>query len=243
MMKKVLRIRNAQKDEETTIEANITIRPMSYLAFSENVDELIQTYKPDSIQNIINQEIPSLNNDSGNVTLINPEGMTIDSFDYDEGMHYSLIDDTEGVSLERISASTNTTNRDNWTSAAESARFATPGYENSNNYALLGQDDFIVNERFSPDGDGFEDLMILSYNLEKTGFIANFKIYDAAGFVINQIATSELLGTQGIITWDGTNFDGIISNLGIYIVVGELFHPDGETKQVKKVVSLVEYLD
>ena len=237
-------IRNAQNEESKTINS-ITMLPGTYLALSEEVDFLFQEYKPDADSNIEFQDLPAFNNDQGNVTLINNSGIVLDSFDYNEDQHFQLIDDTEGVSLERVSFKVEAGDERNWQSAAESVRFATPGYENSNTVIISGaeQNFELVKEIFSPNQDGDDDQMILTYNLDKSGYLANITVYDAAGFKIKNLSSNELLGNQGIITWDGTTEENQISDIGIYIIIGNVFHSDGETLNFKLTTVLADFID
>lgn len=242
---KFLSLRNDQRDETKTITDLITINPKSYLALTEETSFLIQEYKPIADANIAVTEIPAFNNDEGNIMLINPDGIVLDSFDYNEDQHFELLDDTEGVSLERVSFDVESTNNRNWQSASQNARYATPGYANSSSINIEpGNERFsLITETFSPNQDGNDDLMILSYNLDKSGFVGNISVHDAAGFKIKDLSRNELLSTQGIITWDGANEEGNISDLGIYILVGSLFHTDGEVMNFKKTTVLADFID
>jgi len=238
-------ISNSQNEMMKVVASDISIAPNSYLAFSEDVDFLFQEYKPDSDANIVSSELPAFNNDEGNVSISSFDGITLDSFDYSEDFHFTLIDDTEGVSLERISFDVATDNSRNWQSASQNSRFATPGYENSGTLVIDPADDMftLITETFSPNQDGDDDVMILNYNLAKSGFVANISVFDAAGFKIRDLSQNELLSSQGIITWDGTDVEGSISDLGIYIVVGNVFHPDGEVFEFKITTVLAGFFD
>tara|TARA_R110000737_G_scaffold353289_1_gene403829 strand:- start:292 stop:2088 length:1797 start_codon:yes stop_codon:yes gene_type:complete len=238
-------ISNTHNEMMQVISSNLSIGPKEYIALTEDADFLVQEYKPDSDANIIISELPAFNNDAGNVTITNVDGIVLDSFDYTEDQHFQLIDDTEGVSLERISFNVETNDKRNWQSASQSTRFATPGYKNSGEITINPGDEMftVVTETFSPDQDGTDDVMLLNYNLEKSGFVANIAMHDAAGFKIKALSQNELLSTQGIITWDGTDTEGNISDLGIYIVVGQVFHPDGDVLSFKKTVVLAGFID
>jgi hypothetical protein len=240
-----LSIRNDRKDESRTISGSLILPANSYLALTPEVDFLFQEYKPEPGANIENQELPSFNNDSGNVMLVSLSGIVLDSFDYSESLHFPLLDDTEGVSLERVSFEVESGNERNWQSAAKNVRYATPGYKNSNSIPMLsGGDKFVIlNESFSPNQDGEDDQMILSYNLEKSGYVANIIVYDASGFRIKELSNNELLSSQGIVTWDGTGEDNKILDLGIYVVVGNVFHPDGDSINFKKTTVLADFID
>lgn len=237
-------IRNDQNEASKEV-GSITMPPGTYLALTEDVGFLEQEYKPVSEANIEFQELPAFNNDMGNVTLTSSASEIIDSYTYSEDQHFQLIDDTEGVSLERVSFDISADEERNWQSAAENVRFATPGYKNSSNVSIaIGELNFeIQKETFSPNQDGENDQMILTYNLDKSGFLANISVYDAAGFKIKDLSTNELLANQGIITWDGTTNDNQIADLGIYIIVGNVFHPDGESKNFKLTTVLADFID
>ncbi len=238
-------ISNTQNEMMQIVSSNLSISPKGYIALTEDADFLVQEYKPDSDANIITSELPAFNNDEGNVTITTVDGFVLDFFDYTEDLHFQLIDDTEGVSLERISFEVETNDERNWQSASQSSRFATPGYKNSGEITINPGDEMftILAETFSPDQDGTDDLMILNYNLDKSGFVANIAIHDAVGFKIKDLSQNEFLSTQGIITWDGTDAEGNISDLGIYIVVGQVFHPDGDILNFKKTAVLAGFID
>lgn len=239
-----LTILNTQ-NEESKIITDLTLPPNTYLALTEEVDFLFQEYKPETGARIELQELPAFNNDSGNITIINNSGIVLDSFNYNENQHFQLIDDTEGVSLERISFVLEANEDNIWQSASESVRFATPGYENSNAVSITedAKNFELLTESFSPNQDGNDDLMILNFNLEKSGYVANITIYDASGFKIKELSNNELLGNQGVITWDGTSDENQLADLGIYILIGKVFHPDGETKNFKLTTVLADFID
>ena len=96
---------------------------------------------------------------------------------------------------------------------------------------------------FSPDQDGHLDLMELSYDLGRPGYSARIEVYDARGYRIRTLANQMLLGASGFITWDGTRDDGRPSLMGIYALIGELVHPDGQIIRFKKECTLVGNLD
>jgi len=231
---------NTKTESPKIIEARTILPPNGYLAFTENKLIVLVGYEPISPDNILEQDIPSLNNDSGNIYFAEPDGTVLDSYDYDEDHHFELLVLIKGVSLERKSPTVDGNDPENWTSASRDVKFGTPGYENS---ALLPtievEEQFqFIEKVFSPDGDNNRDQMILGYNLDKSGYVANIEIRDVGGFLINTLKSNESLSTTGLITWNGLDMEGNISNIGMYIVIGEVFHPDGEVIPVKKVCVL-----
>ena len=239
-------ISNLAKDEQKSIDQDIDLLPGEYLCFTEDKEFLISTYPTHNADQIVEVDLPSFNNDSGNVSLSHSSASTdyIDQFDYDEGLHFELLDDTEGVSLERISLTADTQSEDNWHSASTIAGFATPGMVNSNALpTVISDGEFeLVEKVFSPNSDGDNDFLIINYKLDKPGYVANVKVFDDEGFEIDQIVSNGLLATEGLITWNGTTSEGSISQIGLYIIIAELFHSDGEIKNFKKVCVLADFI-
>ena len=240
-------ISNLAKDEQKSIDQDIDLLPGEYLCFTEDKEFLISTYPTHNADQIVEVDLPSFNNDSGNVSLSHSSASTdyIDQFDYDEGLHFELLDDTEGVSLERISLTADTQSEDNWHSASTIAGFATPGMVNSNALpTVISDGEFeLVEKVFSPNSDGDNDFLIINYKLDKPGYVANVKVFDDEGFEIDQIVSNGLLATEGLITWNGTTSEGSISQIGLYIIIAELFHPDGGIKNFKKVCVLADFIE
>ncbi len=52
-----------------------------------------------------------------------------------------------------------------------------------------------------------------------------------------------LLGQEGILSWDGTKTDSQTASIGMYIVVLELFHLDGDTHSEKLLCVLADHLN
>ncbi|MEO0338554.1 MAG: gliding motility-associated C-terminal domain-containing protein, partial [Bacteroidota bacterium] len=221
---------------ETEVEADILLLPDQIIALTEDPQDVQQRYAPPGEANITEVDLPTLEASEGNVTLLF-NNQVIDAFDYSDDLHSPLLETEKGVSLERLSLLVETQSNDNWTSAAQSVGFATPGYANSQNIAVLpsGPDIFTLeNETFSPDSDGNEDLLILNYQTDQVGYLANLRVYDAMGRLVKSLARNNSLASEGIITWDGTNEDGAKARIGIYVIWIELFTPEGN-KTVEKI--------
>src|SRR3979409_514700 len=124
--------------------------------------------------------MPSLPDDKGNVLIVNAQGKIIDELNYDAHWHFKLIDNDEGVSLERIDYNKPAQNAANWHSAATSAGYGTPGYQNSqfkNDLQLQGGIS-ITPPVFSPDNDGFDDFLTINYQFPEQGFVCNITVFD-----------------------------------------------------------------
>lgn len=187
--------------------------------------------------------LPTYNNSDGNVYLINNLNATIDNFKYDEKMHFALLNDVKGVSLERIDYNRLSSDKTNWHSAAEDVGFATPGYENSQFQKAEINDEITISpETFSPDNDGIDDVVNISYKFAEGGYVANIVIYDSKGRLTKNLLLNELLGTSGTFSWDGINENNEKSAIGIYIIYIETFNLKGEVKKFKKTCVLGGHL-
>lgn len=215
--------------------------PGDYLVLTENKLWLQQRYlvrDPALIMEV--PALPSLPDDKGTVVLMNLQGTVVDELQYHHSWHFGLISDKEGVALERISYNQPTQERSNWSSAASTAHFGTPGYPNSQlmtGGSISGQV-AVIPAVFSPDNDGFNDFAAVEYQLEESGFVANIRIFDANGRAVRHLAQNATLLAQGRFRWDGLDDKGNKLPIGIYVVLTELFNVQGKTRKFKQVVTL-----
>jgi len=218
----------------------VQLFPGEYIAFSEAPDDILQRYQVERPVALLANPLPALDAERGNLTL-RRDGRTLDSLDYRDEWHSPLLEDTRGISLERISPLAPTRQAGNWHSAAAAAGFATPTAPNSQAWtSSTGSDGFfeLPRKTFSPDGDGFEDILLINYRADQPGYLLNLRVFDAAGRLVRILAENELLGTQGVLKWDGANDEGQKARLGIYLLWFERFHPDGSVR-IEKVACVL----
>lgn len=246
---KHISIRNIQNGQQDLITAKDFIEPFSYLAITDAKDFILENFSNTTSSTIIQNDIPSFNNDAGNVSivqLLDGDEEIIDYFDYNEDMHFELLRDLNGVSLERIRFDVSAQSMDNWHSAGSAVGFATPGYKNSSFIDLSGnlEEMFVLNKKvFSPNQDGTDDVMIIEYSLDNPGYTLNAKVFDASGHFIADIARNELLGSNGIVQWDGIDSENQLADIGIYVIWIELFQSDGQVIQHKLTTVLADQLE
>src|SRR5690554_3363566 len=184
--------------------------------------------------------LPSYTNDSSTVYLIfNDEVM--DKVSYSEKWHFSLLQSKKGLSLERFSADEPSNSASNWHSASETIGFATPGRINSQDMkpGEEGGTLTLSSNSFSPDGDGFEDALILTYEVSSPDLLGDLIIYDDKGRLIKVLFQKELLGGKGSVKWEGTKGDGTKAAIGPYIIMFDMFDLNSsKVKTVRKVVTL-----
>ena len=187
------------------------------------------------------KSMPSYNDASGIVVVCTSDSLILDRLDYNEKMHSRLLRDREGVALERRSFQAATQDASNWYSAATTAGYGTPTYANSQSHELLFLDnDFVVSTPlFSPDGDGYNDLLDITYSLDQCDLSANVTIYDPAGHLVRHLLRGALIGCSGDLTWDGADDDGRRMPRGKYVVFIEVFNDNGVKQSWRHTVSLV----
>ncbi|MCK5170321.1 MAG: gliding motility-associated C-terminal domain-containing protein, partial [Bacteroidales bacterium] len=229
------------KSVEQIIEEGYLLFPKSFVVLSEDPEIVKQQYYSSNPEAFIKiKSLPSLNDDEGVIYLLDKWQNVIDFMTYSESMQFPLLATAEGVSLERINYERPSEDKTNWHSASELVGFATPAYENSQFMELEDIEDEvnIEPEVFSPDNDGFEDVANISFTFDEPGYVANIKIFDSKGRLIRYLANNQLLGINGVITWDGLDDKNQKAPVGIYVVFIEIFDLDGNVKQFKKSVVI-----
>ena len=212
-----------------------------YLALSADPNKIKEQYftpNPDGFIRMVS--FPAYNNDQGTVVLGAAGGPVVDAFTYSEEMHYPLLNSFDGVSLERINFDRPASDPTNWHSASQDCGFATPAYKNSQFSQSSEADDQITidPEIFSPDNDGFDDVVNINYQFDAPGYSCTITIFDAKGYLVNTIVTNEFLGTQGTFSWDGRTSANQKAAIGIYIIFVEAYDLNGNIKRYKKPVVL-----
>jgi hypothetical protein len=219
--------------------------PGGYLVVTENKEALSREYfvkNPASVSMITS--VPSFPDDAGHVIVYNFQGVVLDELKYKDDWHFKLIEDAEGVALERIDPAKATQDEDNWHSAASTAGFGTPGYKNSQYRTVDGANASIElqSKIFSPDNDGYEDIVLLLYKMTEPGYVANIIIYDAAGRAVRYLVLNGIIGTDGYWTWNGLDDKGQQLPMGVYIFFTEIFNLKGKKERFKNAVVLARKL-
>jgi hypothetical protein len=229
------------KDPEALVNEDRVIFPGEYLLLTENADWILQNYPMSNADKIISlSAMPTLPDDQGKVVLLNRSGEIIDELDYDHHWHSPLLANETGVALERIRADLTTSLSSNWTSAAASAGYGTPGYKNSESSSdSLGSGFISIEPKiFSPDLDGFHDFCFINYHLPAAGFMGSISIYDITGRMVCKLVNNILWATSGSFRWDGLDDQQNPLPMGHYVIYVELFLPNGTILTRKLVCTL-----
>ncbi|MBJ6117308.1 lamin tail domain-containing protein [Pontibacter sp. BT310] len=222
---------------KTIVTSSYVLAPGQYVVLTSNPENIKANYPAANHKAFLQMSsLPSYPDDAGTIVVLQPDKRVADQFSYNSGMHHALIDDKNGLSLERIRLNGQTI-ASNFHSAATTV-FATPGYINSQSQLhVQAQQAFKVEPQvFSPDGDGFEDFATINYNTGKTGFVATITVFDAQGREVRKLIRNELLADNGFFRWDGLKQDGSKAAIGYYIFYIELFGMNGENSEYKEKV-------
>lgn len=224
----------------------IKLKPKTYLALTKDTAGVFPFFSIECDSCFLQMEkFPSYNNDEDYVVLLDENLQVIDELFYTDKLHAPLLFDEEGVSLERISFSATTNDAKNWHSASSLAGYGTPGYANSQieNPTINAPQITFQPEAFSPNFDGYNDEYQIQYQLDQPGYMANISVFDAAGRFVMKLANNEILGTTGALNWNGKDETGQRQNLGVYIVLVEIFDLQGNVYRYKDGVVLTDVLD
>lgn len=232
------------------VEVEFLFLPDEYVVLTEDRLDVLNRYAAPAPQNVVETPLPPINDREGNLTVFvedaNGNALILDAFDYSRDFLHPLLDDQNGVALERINSEVETQNPAHWHAAAETAGFGTPTAPNSQFFAPDAPEssDFFTlsNDRISPDGDGFEDFILIQYATDRPDWLATAVLFDAAGREVTTLFQSQLLANEGSFQFDGTLPDGSRARLGIYILWIEYFLPTGEVRSERETLTVVARL-
>lgn len=227
-------------DNSDIFETDFIILPNSYIVFTEDTIGVIKNYIVENKKHLFEINLPNFPDKEGIVALLYNDSIELDILHYFSRWSFELLDTEDGVSLERINTENITQDKDNWASAAKSFGYGTPTRKNSQSYEQINQEDLISVEPevFTPNNDGNNDFALISYNIDKAGYVANVSVHDLVGRKIKDLALNETISTEGFWKWDGTNLNDEKAKVGIYIILINLFDLEGNKKQLKEKVVL-----
>ena len=228
--------------KEICTESRIML-PHSYIVLSTDNEIVRYQYEVDNNDNYLDVEsFPSLPNEEGHVLICDKSRTIIDEMKYSDKIHYELLSVTQGVSLERISTENPSLDEDNWHSASFNFNYGTPGYRNSMaqniNVNTDENETIIIPEIFSPNGDGYNDICSICYNLDNNGYSLNIKIFNSDGLLIRNLHNNSLVNHEGVVFWNGYDDNNRCASSGIYIIQTEIFNLNGDVKRIRNVVTV-----
>ena len=174
------------------------------------------------------------------VYLSDISGEIIDSIWYDPSWHNPDVIDPRGISLERIHAGVRGQNPGNWSSNTDSEG-GTPGYNNS--VAALTETErstglYLEPNPFSPNGDGENDHLVITYQLDQSYYLSHVRIFDRKGRLVRTLVDGKRAGYSGKLIWDGRDDNGVMSRVGLYIVHFDAYSSIGNSLSFREIAVL-----
>ncbi|MDD2436405.1 MAG: lamin tail domain-containing protein [Massilibacteroides sp.] len=205
----------------------------SYVLLTKNIEGVRNFFLISSPDVLHELNLPILANTTSKLVLFrNQDQKVVDEVHYNKKWHAFSATNAQGIALERINLQGESQDSSNWTSASTLSGGGTPGYANSQSSQ---------NEKDHPTGIQAPEYACetgnysIAFHLDKSGYRCKAQIFDLSGKNVAEIINHELLGTEGVIHWDGLAFGGNKLIPGVYIFYAELYHTDGESKRYKKV--------
>ena len=220
-----------------------TVAAHDYVVLTKDAASVANNYSVHYLANVVQCNLPTYPNNGGSVVLCTADSTIVEKFDYNPAMHSRQLRNKAGVSLERRRFNRPVNEEGNWFSASSVCGYGTPGYENSQSIEYLVEEscfDF-SSTLLSPNDDGFQDNLEIEYRLDDGSLAACAEIYDATGRMVRCLLNNGLLGTHGMIQWDGRNDNGTVVQQGHYVLSIVVYDLSGKTQVIRRTIALLTY--
>lgn len=231
---------NSGTEKRSVIQGGYLLEPKQYAVVSPDSSDIQARYTCGGLF-IQDTKLPAFSNSQGSIVLYAPSGVAVDSMAYNRTESNALEINVQGVSLERVEFNKNSTDFSAWKFATSAFDYATPGLPNSNAdtpTSELSNSISIVNELFTPDGDGFNDEVEIVLNFDTHDTAVDVSIYNPNGVHVRTLANRENVGTHANLFWNGLSDSGDLCKTGIYVIYIKTISPNGKTDIYKKVCVL-----
>jgi hypothetical protein len=223
------------EDAEVVCEDPWLVFPGDYIVLTESPEKIAAGYPSSYPYRMVAMEnLPPMNVDEG-VISVSCTNRIADSVYYSATYHFEMLQDAQGISLEKIRPEWDASNQSSWHSASPVAGSATPGNRNSQflSDVQVNKNLSVFPEIFSPDNDGTDDVVSFTVTAGKPGYVATLSVFDSGGRVVYYQGNQLLASGHSSFTWDGVSDSGLRASSGIYVAFLDMFHPEGDVKQYK----------
>jgi hypothetical protein len=218
------------------------ILPGEYYVITDDRKSILHHFPSANGEHIFEiPSLPSMPDDRGHLILYNRELDKIDEVFYDEKMHFSLLQGSEGISLEKIRNQGLSNDRSLWHSASEASGWGTPGASNSVfNREAVGTDKIrFSSTKITPDNDGNEDFLVIDLKLTGIGNVVSITVFDETGYFVKKLTDNLFAGSEATVVWNGTGEDDKLVNTGIYVMLISVFDDKGKVEKWKRVCTVI----
>ncbi|MFC2089773.1 lamin tail domain-containing protein [Bacteroidota bacterium] len=220
------------------------LAPGAFVVLCEDRIRLIEEWIIDSGIDIVEcDQWRSLPNEKGYIDLLDRAENRIDRFAYSDILHSDLLGITSGVALERITHNPCAELIQCWNSASFADNYGTPGIVNSQNIesSTIKLKPELSPKVFSPDLDGFEDVLELTIPALNDEKLLSMFVTDLNGRLVRTLASGVIGGMNNRFYWDGTGNDKRIVQPGLYIVHIRISGRKGD--KIFREICAVKYRD
>ncbi len=173
--------------------------------------------------------LPALNNTDDTIYLLAKNGSVIDT------ISYSDFDDDDGRSIEKINPSFSSADINNWVYCVSDG---TPTKENSVYQApedIGNSDHFKISPKTAtPNGDGDDDNLLISYEFDSAYIYLTVKIYNIKGQLVAMPLNGDYRSSSGNIVWNCRSESGKTIDTGAYICLLKAKDDNGKVKELKE---------
>ncbi len=230
------------KDETSTAflsDYSHLIGPDEYVVFCRDRLEFIKEWNVPSGIDVA--ECPNWKNlpgKQGCIQLTDRAENIVDQVLYSDSLHSDLLEITSGVALEKITHSC-AGEEQCWSSASFMENYGTPGRQNSQYCEFQEEENVpsITPTVFSPDGDGFEDVIEITLPVIRYDELVSIFITDLNGLPVRDLISGVIGGRQDRLFWDGKGNNGNTAPPGLYVL--HIRISGKTTRKYRKVCALV----
>jgi len=209
-------IEDSRGEPETLCDSSVALSPGHYAVIAAGDPETFGQAYSHAAGTVLFPPggLPSLNNSEDLLLLRDPAGTAVDSL-----LYSGEWGGGSGISLERINPYLGSNDPLNWGWCVHPSG-STPGAANSIFTPVApSRAELTVNPNpFSPDGDGRQEVTVLSYRLPTPAAFLRLYLFDVRGRRVRALADGRRSGSQGDLLWDGKNDDGESLKMGLYII-------------------------
>ena len=216
------------KEKICIAKNHLTISPSGYVVIAKNLSLFESKWGNPSYPIIEPVEWIAFSNKGDTISI-----MDNSNFLFDELCYKDISD--KGVSIERVTTEARSSEDWNWGGCCD-YRGATPGKKNSifapssDKKTLLS----IIPNPFSPNGDGYQERTVISYELPFYKAKVDLSLYTRSGIKICCFLKQQDSGKEGMIVWNGRDKNGGEMPVGLYIVYLEAVDKSTGERVVKK---------
>jgi hypothetical protein len=195
------------------------------LAIHDNPIELSKNYSVSYLPAILQHPMLALTDEGGIIELRDSNNTCFDSIYYSDELHFELLVQTEGISLERLRLFPLEWGKENWFS---SPQMATPGIYREK-ASTLSKEIFTASPQvFSPNLDGYNDYIAFNLQEAKETTWAKLSILNHEGQLVYESQPNLIGQNYASLRWTGINIFGQLSQAGLYIAVLETQDKTGQ---------------